>query len=416
MQFLLSFVSIIYLVFYVFEGVIRYGFHLVGKDGLIFMRDVILFVPIVILFIQQFLHRKINPAYIIFILIVLIHGLVMFLNTGSFIAVVYSAKMLMTLLVGTVLADRLFQPSRTMLAVFLIMWSVSMLGIMIDKYYVEFPWMGLKTTIDDVQVEISRDWQISGDDKRAGGFMRSSINAATIMPLLALILMFHLRRLSLRILVALLTVPALIWTTQKGPVIAYILTLAMLSIAPLKPIPVLRVGVWIMLILMVGLPVILSGASMPPAKGVFSFSSFYQRIEEMWPQAWTWIHNHEAFPFGVGLGGIGGAQRLYAPKDVNAADNMFILMYAYFGMMSFIYLGFIGIMASRIKSHGSTGEANALAVLVYLLGYGCVISILEDQMAALFLGASVAFLCREIQLEQYQNTNNFLSQYAKVQL
>ena len=403
MQWVLSFSLIIYFVFYVFEGVIRYGLHLAGADGLIFIRDGVLLIPLVILFIQQFLRRELHPAYSIFIFVILLHGLVMMLNIGSVMAVLYSAKMLMTLLAGALLADRLFNPSRTMLAVFVLLWAVSLAGIMADKYFVELPWMGMATTIDDVTVEISRDWQISGEDKRAGGFMRSSINAATIEPLLALILMFNLRHRSLRLLVALLTLPALVWTTQKGPIIAYVLTLAMLVVSPRNPIPILRIGICAMIVLVIGLPIMLSGISMPTADGVFSFSSFYQRIEAMWPQAWAWIDAHEAFPFGVGLGGISGAQRLYALNDMNAADNMFILMYAYFGVMSFIYLGFIGIVALSTPSNGSTRCAHAMATLVYLLSYGCVISILEDQMASLFLGASLTWLCREIRLDRAKN-------------
>jgi hypothetical protein len=409
MQSVLSFALIIYLLFYVFEGLIRYGLHLAGADGLIFIRDAALLVPLVILFAQQFLRRKVHPVFIIFALIIFIHGLVMVLNIGSVMAVAYSAKMLMTLLAGALLADRLFQPSRPMLALIFFMWTASFAGIVLDKYYMEFPWVGMETTISDIKVEISRDWQIGGESKRAGGFMRSSINAATVMPLLAFVLMFNLRRRSLRFLIAMLTIPALVWTTQKGPIIAYLLTLAMLALYPPKPIGIFRIGVWVMLALMIGLPIALSGASMPAAEGVFSFSSFYLRIEEMWPRAWHWIHAHEAFPFGVGLGGISGAQRMYALPDMNAADNMFILMYAYFGVMSFIYLGFIGVVAAKTRNTGSKPAAQAMATLVYLLAYGCVISLLEDQMASLFLGASLAWLCKEIKLSQRQNTTKNLS-------
>jgi hypothetical protein len=396
MQLVLSLALAIYLFFYVFEGLIRYGLHLAAADGFIFLRDALLGIPLLILFLQQCLRRNVHPAYGIFIAVILVHGLVMLLNIGSTMAVVYSIKMLMTLLAGVLLADRLFRPSRAMLLLVLLLWSIAVAGIVADKYYVAFPWTGMETTFEDIKVEISRDWQIEGEDKRAGGFLRSSINAATVLPLLAFMLMFHLRRRSLRVLIALLTVPALILTTQKGPIIAYGLTLSILTVAFKNPIPLLRIGVLAMLLLAIGLPLVLSGNTMPSADGgVFSFSSFYQRIEQMWPEAWRWIHAHEAFPFGVGLGGISGAQRLYALNDMNAADNVFILMYGYFGIMSFIYLGFIGVVALRTKSKGSPSAVQSMATLVYLIGYGCVISLLEDQMASLFLGAALGWLCME---------------------
>jgi hypothetical protein len=34
-----------------------------------------------------------------------------------------------------------------------------------------------------------------------------------------------------------------------------------------------------------------------------------------------------------------------------------------------------------------------MATLVFLFAYGCVISILEDQVASLFLGAALADIC-----------------------
>ncbi len=368
-----------------------------GADGLIFARDLALIAPLTVLFFQQFLRREVHPAYIIFALVIALHGLVMVLNLGSAMAVVYSAKMLMTLLAGAILADRLFKPSRAMLTLILALWAISWVGIFLDKYFITFPWTGMETTIGDIKVELSRDWQIGGASKRAAGFMRSSIFAATVMPLMAFMLMFHLRRRLVRWPIALLTAPALFWTTQKGPLIAYVLALGIVMLFPKKPIPLLRLGVLGMLLLCICLPVFLSGAVMPSGDGdVFSLSSFYQRIEQMWPQAWLWIHAHEAFPFGVGLGGISGAQRLYALNDMNAADNMFILMYAFFGVMSFVYLGFIGLVAIRIPGNASRSAAQAMATLMFLIGYGCVISLLEDQMATLFLGGAVAWLSTEI--------------------
>ena len=403
MQLVLSAALAIYLAMYVFEGIIRYGLNLVGMDGLIFVRDVLLMVPLAILFVQQFLRRQVDPAYIVFLLVVMLHGAVMMANIGSALAVVYGAKLLMTMLAGALLAPRLMQPSRAMLMFILFLWAAAFVSIVADKFFVQLPWTGMETTFGDIKVEISRDWQVSGEEKRAAGFLRSSINAATVEPLLALVLMFHLRRRSWRVAIALLTVAAVFLTTQKGPIIAYVLMLGILGISFRNPIPLLRVGVCAMIALAVALPLTLSGVNMPPSNGsVFSFSSFYQRMEQMWPEAWQWIHAHEAFPFGVGLGGISGAQRLYALNDMNAADNMFLFMYGYFGLMSLLYLSFAGFVAARTSRHASPAAAQALATLVFLFGYGCVISLLEDQMALLFLGAAVAWLCREYKTARAQ--------------
>ena len=72
------------------------------------------------------------------------------------------------------------------------------------------------------------------------------------------------------------------------------------------------------------MPLFTLGLLMPQNGGVFSFASFAMRISRTWPDAWQWILNHDVFPFGVGLGGIGGAQRFYAANFFNPSDNLFV--------------------------------------------------------------------------------------------
>lgn len=400
MQPLLSAALAIYMIFYAFEGAIRYGFHLVGADMLIFIRDGLLILPLLCIFLKQFTQRKVHPAFLIFFFIILVHGTVMMLNLGNLPAVGYSAKMLITALAGAIVGTAVLKPSRKILILFFIIWAVGWIGILLEKYYVDWPWVGMETSIGDVQVHLSRDWQVTGADKRAAGFTRSSINAATLMPLLAIVLLFNLRSLPLRAAIVLLTIPAVYWTTQKGTILAYAITLGLLILNRKHPINWLRAGIVFAIALCIFLPVVLPGYTMPSdTGGVFSLTSFYLRIEWMWPDAWKWIHGHEAFPFGVGLGGIGGAQRLYmSVNEMNAADNLFVFMYGEFGIMTFIYLGAAVIFTLKAAVTDETTEA--MAILCFLFFYGCVISLLEDQMASLFLGAALACLRKKQQNPQ----------------
>jgi hypothetical protein len=256
-------------------------------------------------------------------------------------------------------------------------------------------------------VDISRDWEVTGTDKRAGGLMRSSIHVASILPSIALILIFNLRSRFLRVAIALLTLPVLYWTTQKGSIVAYGLVIALLGMAPRRPILLLRPAFVFVMILQIALPTILPGYHMPHAAGQFSMASFNERVEYMWPRAWHWINHSEAFPLGIGLGGIGGAQILYAPYAWDAADNLYIFMYAWFGAMTFVYLGWVTFQALRTPGRPTKSATQAMAILVFLVGYGSVISILEDQMGSLFFGASAMWLWQENR-RRYR-INNFKS-------
>ena len=397
MQALLSLCLSIYIFTYAFESVVRYGLHLIGHDELIFVRDALLIVPMGLLFCQQFMRRCIHPAYYIFLFVVGLHGFVMYMNIGSTTAIAYGAKILTTVLAGALLADRIFQPKRWAVIFYFILWIVTFAGVMIDKYEpIEFPWANMETTIGDVQVDISRNWETGGADKRAGGFTRSSIHAAIITPFLALILFFHLRNRVLRWIVTLMTLPVIFWTTQKGSLLAYVLTLGMLGVAPKKPIRVLRLGFIAATLLAVLLPIGIPGTIMPHAEGQFSMMSFNLRVEQMWPEAWAWISQEEAFPFGVGLGGIGGAQRFYAPVQINAADNFFVFLYASFGAMAFFYVGYMMYVVVRQRADAPASAQHAAANAVLIMLYGIVLSLVEDQMAALFMGATFAQLAVEI--------------------
>ena len=82
----------------------------------------------------------------------------------------------------------------------------------------------------------------------------------------------------------------------------------------------------------IALPLFTSGLLVVDSGGVFSFASFAMRISDTWPDAWRGSCNNQVFPFGVGLGGIGGAQRFFAENFFNPSDNLFIFIYANFGV------------------------------------------------------------------------------------
>ncbi len=382
-----------YFTAYAFEGPVRYGLNLAGADSFIFVRDLALLVPVIFIGIRQFWQRKLHPAYLVYLFVVMLHGLVLMLNIGVMAAVIYGAKMLLTMLVGAVLAPAILKPGKPLLICLGVLWVSIVVGVVLDKYVMSFPWVGLSTTIGDVKVDISRDWDMEGEAKRAGGFLRSSIHAATGAPLFALLLLFHLKHKLAKLIIAVATAYVIYLTTQKGALLAYLAVVAAVVVMPFRPIPALRLGLLFFTLVAVLLPVILPGYHMPDASaGSFNNMSFNMRVEMMWPRAWEWVDKRGTFPFGVGLGGISGAQLLYAKEWFNAADNIFVFMYASFGVMSLVYLGMMLWSAFRLPSAGTRSDAHAVGILLFTMAYGVALSMLEDQMASLFLGAALCWV------------------------
>ena len=116
---------------------------------------------------------------------------------------IYGAKLLINVLFGFIAARQTrSQPARRML-LFALVWLVSIIGVVLDKFVYTFPWMGLETHIGGIKVDVSRGWDIDGGfDKRAAGFTRSSISAAMLLPILALIIAPRIRNCLLRLAVA----------------------------------------------------------------------------------------------------------------------------------------------------------------------------------------------------------------------
>jgi hypothetical protein len=393
MQSLFALCSTGYLLIYAFEGAIRYWLYLIGQDNLILARDALIVLPLALLLVVQALRLRVNPAFAIFAGIVALHGAVANFNLHTAVPAIYGAKLLVNVLFGFIAGRQLTQPSRRTLLLFALVWVISVGGVVLDKFVYTFPWMGLETHVGGIQVDVSRGWDIdSGPDKRAAGFTRSSISAAMLLPILALVIAPRIRSLLVRFVMLAITAGAVAFTTQKGAMAA-IVAVGVLLCAPF------RTRYWLLCmacitfaIIAVALPLITAGLLVSDNGGVFSLASLAMRISSTWPDAWQWIWNNSVFPFGVGLGGIGGAQRFYASDFFNPSDNLFVFLYANFGLMGLLYLGWFATVGRGLPEERQSTAIAPLALLAFNLAYGTVLSMLEDQASALFIGAAAGTL------------------------
>jgi hypothetical protein len=390
------FCGLTYLAIYAVEAPIRYGLYLAGKDNLILVRDSLIFGPLVVLLVARALRLSFPRVFIVAGVLLLFHGMVLIGTVGSFTGVAYGVKILVNLLFGVLLAGLLVAPDRKTFNVLLTIWLVTIVGVCLDKFLVTFPWTGIKTVIGDLNVDVSKDWEIQDSvARRVAGFTRSSICVAVFFPPLTIILLSRVRHWLLRVLLAVVSLGAVVLTTQKGAIVAFAPIAAILCLPPTKRLGLLRASCLVFMVLAIALPLLTANLHMDHGSGVFSTESIYLRIVYTWPQAWDWIMRHQMLLFGVGLGGIGGPQRLYAPDSFNPADNVFILMYAYFGVFAIFYLSAVAALILRPVTGSTERAVTATAILAFAFGYGAVLSMLEDQSAPLFIGTALGVLWRE---------------------
>lgn len=389
--------AIFYLSIYALEAPIRYALYLEGRDNLILARDALMIGPLVLSAAAQAARLKPHPILLVSGLALAFHGLVLMGTIGSVSGVAYGAKVLMNLLFGFFVAGLLVAPEGGTRRILIALWLVILLGLVLDKFVLTFPWTGIKTIVGDLSVDVSKDWQIQDPlSRRVAGFTRSSIAAAAIIPCLSIILTCQTRRIWLRCLISTISLGAVFMTTQKGALLALFPVAAILCAPmPVNRLRLLRIAMVVFLVLMVSLPIACLGLHIDHGAGVFSAESIYLRIAYTWPDALHWIDRHQMLLFGVGLGGIGGPQRLYAPDNFNPTDNMAILLYAYFGVFAAFYLAIVCLRALRPVTGSRDRMEPAVAIVAFAFGYGAVLSVIEDQSASLFLGAAIGVLWRE---------------------
>jgi hypothetical protein len=401
-----------YIALFAGEGLVRWVLNMFGADPLIFLRDAMIFGAIGLIVVRRFMNHRGAPLVVGTIALLGLHGAIGYFNVRGLSPVIAGAKPFLSLVIGAYCADRLFRPKKWFIVFLSVLFVVSVIAGGLEKYFVEWPWVGLKADIGGQAVEISRDWQITGADKRAAGLARSSAHLSGFLSCVGILLFFMTRSLLLRLIIAVMTTIGVFWSTQKGSLAGVVVIFTVGMVFPKRAsIPALKWTMLFLLLLMVGLPLMLPGYIMPSGDiSVFSFQSFYDRAARMWPDAWAWYAQKSVPFFGVGLGGIGYAMRLYSPDAafyvtnfaayepyyLNSADNMLVYLYVQFGVMSLLYLGVIAFYALRQPSEYERSRVAALAMLAFIFAYGVVANVIEDQISCLFFGAAVYILIRSI--------------------
>jgi hypothetical protein len=140
---------------------------------------------------------------------------------------------------------------------------------------------------------------------------------------------------------------------------------------------------------MVLLPIVLPSFFMPRSPSVLA--SFVDRVVRVWPSAWRDIGDH-SWLFGAGFGNIGVGQLYLRTEDVDPADNLFLLAYGFFGVLSIVYLGLPFVAAMFRRPPIDLVGRYAIAALIFLFTYGIVVNIIEGPVAAFMLGTALMAL------------------------
>lgn len=277
-----------------------------------------------------------------------------------------------------------------------ILWLVVVAGVLANQWFT-YPWEGFGYNVGDLDVESSRQWYARGGDKRLAGFARASFDAAVQVQILGILLVLQTRSSVIKLLVWSLTFAAILPTNSKGILMVAVVLTPILLLGRRLPESPLRI-----------LPLLLGGIALalPAVTLVYTFHSplddpalanatysLFDRLNDMWPNAWILLSEHGQVLLGRGVGGIGTAQSYFEPSLFNAGDNLFMYWFVVFGWLALP--GFLLLLARslRLRPHHCKTHARIYYLLLALLVYGMMANIVENAVSALALGLVVRWLC-----------------------
>ncbi len=378
-----------YLVSYAFEGVVRYAFSAAGVSSLLYLRDLI---PVffVVFTLYQWVAARVRPDPLLaFLLLVSAHFVMGLLQSIDLFQALFGLKVLLPLIFGLCLANFKLISDRALLTLCAIVFSVSLAGVVINKFVV-WPWEGAEFVTTFAVTEQSRAWTADGV-RRLAGFARASFDAASVLLLTGTVLYVFAKKTLARAFLFCLTLAAIFLTTSKGALLAFVMVVVAVAFSMggrrLWPAKAVLCGsfVFVVSVPLVALFVDVSQRDIPDSI-LWWASSFVDRMEWMWPRAWDLLIDRGSFLVGRGPGGIGVAQQYGEWRLVNAGDNVFMYWTVVFGFAGSVYAAFFLASAVRFQSANPQQGALAIAVCVAVITYGLTANVIEQPLLSFSLG------------------------------
>lgn len=382
----------LFLAFEVFGGALRYLFSTLGAPWLVYLPKALILAALLGVLLETAYRGKISRTLLFSALVIGAYAVVGAYNTGNALQPLFSIFSMLPLVFGIVVAPYL--DSGRIVKYTVLLWLCAATGIVID-YFIAVPWDGAAYSLGNVELSASRDWTSYGVE-RVAGFSRASFDAADQILFLSLPIIFLARPKLLKFIVWLAAGVLIALTTSKTKIGVYALfTLLLLSMTVLP-----RIG---KRVLGKTLPIVIAtvGAAFPISTlfvayqlnlksftSMFLFSSFGERLTQMWPDAFKLVSLHGNLILGRGLGGIGVAQSYFEPGLANSADSVYVYLYASFGLLA---IPLVALYVNRVRNIDL--RANWPRLLWFLgiavLLSGWTVNVVESAYTAIVLGITL---------------------------
>ena len=390
---------LLFFVWQIFGGVVRWQLDLVGLTVLAYAPNVLMWLSVGLLLLLALTGRTFGPGILLMMCIIALALLNGVYNTGSLKQSFFGLWVLIPVIFGVSYGRLLLKESQDLLLATFFLASAG--GVIVNSV-MSFPWIGVSYTLGGVELEGSREWYTSGGVTRLSGFARSSFDIAGQLIVLAGLLSVSLRYFILRAMLWGLCFAAVSLSTSKGIIltllVCYVVSEIILSRSIFTPALlriVFLVGLfWLFLPPFLGWSFDWSKITRTDIDNIF-YGSFLDRMNGMWPEALELATTHGMPLLGRGIGGIGTPLSMFEQDKANAGDNLFVYALVMFGIfcVPVFIAAFVGIFRLCSRDHLENPTVRRAIILSAIsIWYGGVSNIAENAILGLALGCAASVI------------------------
>lgn len=372
----------------VFSGALRYYLHSMGFVFLIYIPKAVCLVFIFMeFFVIQYTFLSIWCFFVFFISCVI--GL---LNNTNLNNIAFGLYAYAPFFFGVIYGRFIIDKRKELYYIIFFLFLMSILGVFLDAY-IAVPWKGFSYAIGGSEIEANREWAYAGVDRLAG-FARISSVLAILLSIFSLYLCRVLNSCMMKLFISSLTVYALVLTTNKSAVPAYIV--ALLIGLPLSYY--IRPLVFVVSVLMgVALPLSTVFIKFMNDGGNDLLISLYMRLVDTWPDYIYLITSLKADLVGLGFGAVGAAFSTFPITTLSGnglitpavSDNTALYLWGMFGLLGiFLYLMQLPLMFLLNKVQ-DVYMKSLMEISLFICICSWTTDMLESAISSFFVGLSI---------------------------
>lgn len=395
-------VLMLFLAAEIFSGVLRYGFAQAGAPWLIYVPKLLIMATVLSILLSALYRGRVQASLAAVLAVVIVFGFVGMYFTQNILQAAFGIFVLFPLVIGFIAEPALSRLERRLLPYATMLWLCAAAGVVYD-FFVETPWFGFAYELGETELTSSRQWWTFGIE-RISGFSRASYEVASHLLFLAIPVIVLGRGWFLKSVIWIATGVLIVLTTTKKTAGVYVLLTLLipffnLQIGRLSLGKAITAGLpWVVVGVGVALPIstlfIDYALDLESNVSLFLLASFEDRLTWMWPDGLDLVAQHGSLIFGRGIGGIGVAQSYFESDLYNAADNLYLYLYAAFGLTALPIVIYYTTCVARLESGRSPWERTVWFWALAILMNGWAGNGVESSYSSILLGITFAYARR----------------------